>query len=61
MNREIPDVQVGFRKGKGMRDQIAICWIIGKAREFQKKIHFCFIDYAKVFDYCGSQQTGGKF
>ena len=61
-NCEIPDFQAGFRKGRRTRDQIAnICWIIGKAREFQKKIHFCFIDYAKVFDYCGSQQTGGKF
>ena len=51
VNRELPDVQAGFRKGKGTRDQIAnICWIIGKAREFQKNIHFCFIDYAKAFD-----------
>ena len=51
MNRELPDVQAGFRKGKGTRDQIAnICWIIGKAREFQKNIYFCFIDYAKAFD-----------
>ena len=50
MNREIPDVQVAFRKGKGTRDQIAnIWWIIKKAREFQKNI-FCFIDYAKAFD-----------
>ena len=48
MNRELPDVQVGFRKGRGTRDQIAnICWIIEKAREFQKNIYFCFIDYAK--------------
>ena len=48
MNRELPDVQAGFRKGRGTRDQIAnICWIIGKAREFQKNIYFCFIDYAK--------------
>ena len=47
MNRELPDVQVGFRKGRGTRDQIAnICWIIEKAREFQKNIYFCFIDYA---------------
>ena len=52
MNRELPDVQAGFRKGRGTRDQIAnICWIIKKAREFQKKnIYFCFIDYAKGFD-----------
>ena len=50
MNRELPDVQAGFRKGRGTRDQIAnIHWIIGKAREFQKNIYFCFIDYAKVF------------
>ena len=51
MNRELPDVQDGFRKGRGTRDQIAnICWIMGKAREFQKNIYFCFIDYAKAFD-----------
>ena len=51
MNRELPDVQAGFRKGRGTRDQIAnICWIITKAREFQKNIYFCFIDYAKAFD-----------
>ena len=50
MNRELPDVQAGFRKGKGTRAQIAnICWIIEKAREFQKNIYFCFIDYAKAF------------
>ena len=48
-NHELPDVQVGFRKGRGTRDQIAnICWIIKKAREFQKNIYFCFIDYAKA-------------
>ena len=48
MNRELPDVQAGFRKGRGTRDQIAnICWIIKKAREFKKNIYFCFIDYAK--------------
>ena len=48
VNRELPDVQVGLRKGRGTRDQIAnICWIMEKAREFQKKIYFCFIDYAK--------------
>ena len=51
MNRELPDVQAGFRKGRGTRDQIAnIHWIIGKAREFQKNTYFCFIDYAKVFN-----------
>ena len=51
MNRELPDVQTGFRKGRGTRDQIAnVCWIMEKAREFQKNIHFCFIDYAKAFD-----------
>ena len=51
LNRELPDVQAGFRKGRGTRDQIAnIRWIIEKAREFQKNIYFCFIDYAKVFD-----------
>ena len=48
VNRELPDVQVGFRKGRGTRDQIAnICWITEKAREFQKSIHFCFIDYVR--------------
>ena len=52
MNQELPDVQVGFRKGRGTRDQIAnICRIIKKAREFQKNIYFCFIDYAKAFDW----------
>ena len=51
VNRALPDVQAGFRKGRGTRDQIAnICWIIKKAREFQKNIYFCFIDYAKAFD-----------
>ena len=51
MNRELPDVQAGFRKGRGTRYQIAnICWIIEIAREFQKNIYFCFIDYAKAFD-----------
>ena len=55
MNHEFPDVQAGFRKGRGTRDQIAnIHWIMEKAQEFQKNIHFCFIDYAKAFD-CGSQ------
>ena len=53
INHELPDVQTGFRKGRGTRDQIAnICWIIEKAREFQKNIYFCFIDYTKAFD-CG--------
>ena len=51
VNRELPDVQAGFRKGRGTRDQIAnIRWIIEKAREFQKNIYVCFIDYAKAFD-----------
>ena len=51
MNQELLDVQAGFRKGRGTRGQVAnICWIIRKAREFQKNIHFCFIDYAKAFD-----------
>ena len=51
MNHELPDVQAGFRKGRGTRDQIAnIRWIIKKAREFQKNIYFCFIEYAKAFD-----------
>ena len=51
VNRELPDVHAGFRKGRGTRDQIAsICWIIEKAREFQKNIDFCFIGYAKAFD-----------
>ena len=51
VNRELPVVQAGFRKGRGTRDQIAnICWIIEKAREFPKNIYFCFIDYSKTFD-----------
>ena len=51
MNRELPDVQAGFRKGRGNMDQIAnIHWIMEKAREFKKNIYFCFIDYAKAFD-----------
>ena len=51
INRELPDVQAGFRKGRGSREQIAnICWNTEKAREFQKNIYFCFIDYAKAFD-----------
>ena len=52
VNRELPDVPAGFREGRWTRDQIDnICWIIEKAREFQKNIYFCFIDYAKAFDY----------
>ena len=51
MKQELPDVQAGFRKGRGTRDQIAnICWLIEKSREFQKNLYFCFIDYAKAFD-----------
>ena len=68
MNCELPDVQAGFWKGKETRDQVAnIFWIIEKAREFQKNIYFCFIDYAKVFDCVDhnklwniEQQTGSK-
>ena len=61
MNRELPDVQAGFRKGIGTRDQITnIYWIIEKAREFQKNIYFCFIDYAKDL-LCGIQQTVENF
>ena len=57
VNRELPNVQAGFRKGRGTRDQIAnICWIIKNAGELQKNIYFLFIDYAKTFNY-GSQQT----
>ena len=52
VNHELPDVQSGFRKGRGTRDHIGnICWIIKKAREFQKNIYFCFIGYAKAFDF----------
>ena len=51
VNHGLPDVQAGFRKGRGTRDQIAnICWIMEKAREFQKNIYFCFIDYVKAFE-----------
>ena len=61
MNRELPDVQADFRKDRGTRDQIAnICWIMEKAREFQKNIYFCFIDYAKGFD-CVDHKKLGKF
>ena len=49
-NYELPDVQAGFRKGRGTRDLVNIHWIVEKAREFQKNIYFCFIDYAKAFD-----------
>ena len=59
VNHELRDVQDAFRKGRGNRDQIAnICWITEKAREFQKNIYFCFIDYAKVFDYVDYKETG---
>ena len=61
LNRELPDVQAGFRKGRGTRDQIAnILWIIEKAWEIQKNIYSCFIDYAKAFD-CVDHNTCGKF
>ena len=61
MNCELPDVQAGFRKGRGTRDQIAnIRWIIKKAREFQKNMYFCFIDYSKAFD-CVDHTNCGKF
>ena len=60
VNGELPDVQAGFRKGRGVRDQIAnICWIMEKAREFQKNIYFCFIDYAKAFVWITTNY--GKF
>ena len=59
VNRELPDVQAGFRKGRGIRDQMAnICWIIKKAREFQKNIYFCFINYAKAFDCVENNKLG---
>ena len=59
VNYEIPDVQAGFRKGRGARDQIAnICLIIIKAKEFQKNIYFCFIDYAKAFDWVDHNKLG---
>ena len=62
VNHEFPDFQAGFRKGRGTRDQIAniCCWIMEKAREFQKNIYFCFIDYAKAFD-CVDHNNLGKF
>ena len=60
MNQELPDIQAELQKGKGTRDQVAnICWIIEKGREFQKNIYFCFIDYAKAFDYMTTKC--GKF
>ena len=60
VNCELPDTQAGFRKGRGTRDQIAnICWIMEKAREFQKNIYFCFINYAKAFD-CVDQNKAWK-
>ena len=59
VNCELPDVQAGFRKGRGTRDQIASThWIIKKAREFQKNIYFCFTDYAKAFDYVDHNKLG---
>ena len=62
VNCEFPDVQAGFRKGRETRDQIAnFHWIIDKAREFQKNIYFCLIDYAKAFECGGSQSNCGKF
>ena len=62
VNCGLPDVQAGFRKGRGTRDQIAnIHWIIKKAREFQKNIYFCFIDYAKAFDCVDQWIHCGKF
>ena len=61
VNRELPDVQAGFRKGRGTRDQIAnIRWIIKKEREFQKNIYFCFIDYAKDFDCVDHNKLGNS-
>ena len=59
VNRELPDVQAGFRKGRGTRDQIAnIRWIMEKAREFQKNVYFCFSDYAKAFDSVDHNKLG---
>ena len=61
MNCELPDIQTGFRKGRGTRDQIAkIRWIIDKTREFQKNIYFCFIDYAKAFDCVDHNKLGNS-
>ena len=62
VNRELPDVQAGFRKGRGTRDQIAnIRWITDKAREFRKNIYFCFIDYTKSFDCVDHNNCGKSF
>ena len=62
VKHKIPDVQAGFRKGRGTRDQIAnICWIIKKASGFQKNIYFCLIDYAKAFDCVDHYKLWGKF
>ena len=62
VNRELPDVQAGFRKGRGTRDQIAnICWMIENARAFQKNIYFCFIHYPKAFDCVDNNKLCGKF
>ena len=59
MSQELPDVHAGFRKGRGIRDQIAnICWVMEKAREFQKKICFSYIDYAKAFDCVDNNKLG---
>ena len=61
VNHELPDVQAGFRKGRGTRDQITnILWIMEEAREFKKNIYFCFLDYAKAFD-CVDHKNCGKF
>ena len=61
INRELPDVQAGFRKGRGTRDQIAnICWIMEKAREFQKNIYFFFIDYAKAFVWITTKENSSR-
>ena len=61
VNDELPDVQAGFRKVRGARDQIVnICWIIEKARAFQKSIYYCFIDYAKAFDYVDHNKLGNS-
>ena len=62
VNQELPDVQAGFRKDRGTRDQIAnICWIIKKATELQKNIYFCFIDYAKTFEFVDHTTNCGEF
>ena len=61
MNHELLDDQAGFRKGRGTRDQIAnICWIMEKAREFQKNIYFCFTDYAQAFDWVDPANCGNS-